>query len=285
MNDDAAGLPGPLLAHTGPILARERPRQGGFFDVTLLDAARGRFVLKQGDTPPAVAELAAESRVLDALAPYRPLVARPIAHVIEEDESGTGWFLFSCLPGQDLAHALWEPGSTPARRHGLIAAFGNLLRQIHDGWMPTGDLPRREDWLSWAVGAARANVVAGRVEVASSGAWSLGGRDPAEVVSEMEAERSRLQNEIAFGHGDYCLPNVLAVGETVSGVIDWSRGGWADRRFDIATGLRTIRYNLQDLNEEDPGDVATYLNTFLTAYGYEGPPESLRFFEALYVLL
>jgi hypothetical protein len=75
-----------------------------------------RWTLKVGRTPPTIAELEQENRVLDALAPWRPFVARPVASVVRD---GHGWFLFTCLEGTNIAHALWQPGSTPEQRHRL----------------------------------------------------------------------------------------------------------------------------------------------------------------------
>ena len=40
---------------------------------------------------------------------------------------------------------------------------------------------------------------------------------------------------------DWCLPNVLANNGRLTGAIDWSNGGYADRRYDIATGLWSLR--------------------------------------------
>jgi aminoglycoside 3'-phosphotransferase-2 len=62
----------------------------------------------------------------------------------------------------------------------------------------------------------------------------------------------------------------------IVGLIDWSAGGYADRRFDLATACWSIRYNLSD---------EAYVKTFLHAYGYQASPESLRYFEDLYFLL
>jgi aminoglycoside phosphotransferase (APT) family kinase protein len=53
----------------------------------------------------------------------------------------------------------------------------------------------------------------------------------------------------------------------VVGVIDWSRGSDADRRFDLATGLFNLRHNLRD---------AAHLTTVPGAYGYEEPVETLQ---------
>lgn len=265
----------------GPILETERPPQGGQFDVTLLTTAAGRFALKVGRTPEAVCALRDESRVLAALAAYRPLVAAPVGQI---EEGGTGWFLFTCLPGRNLAHALWEPGSTPARRHRLVALFGETLRRIHDTFAPPS-LPRDGNWTARKIKAARANATPEWVNslLATAGSW---GRDARELAAALNAFEDH-DTDLVFGHGDWCLPNVLVSDETVSGVVDWSWGQYLDRRFDLATGLRSLRYNLDELcaDPTDAGNVPRYLSTFLDAYGWPDPPETLRPFEALYSFL
>ncbi len=44
-------LPEELLSHTGRVLAVERPSQGLYYDVVILTAERGRFVLSGGREP------------------------------------------------------------------------------------------------------------------------------------------------------------------------------------------------------------------------------------------
>lgn len=265
----------------GPVLETERPPQGGQFDVTLLTTPGGKFVLKVGSTPETITALEEESRVLAALAAYRPVVAAPVGQI---EEDGKGWFLFTCLPGRSLAHALWEPGSTPERRKRLVARFGETLRHVHDTFAPPS-LPRDAHWLERKIEAARANATPEWVNslLATTGFW---GRDARELAAALNAFEYRA-TDLVFGHGDWCLPNVLVSDETVSGVVDWSWGQYLDRRFDLATGLRSLRYNLDELSD-DPADaahIADYLSTFLAAYGWPDPPETLRPFEALYSFL
>lgn len=45
-------------------------------------------------------------------------------------------------------------------------------------------------------------------------------------------------------HGDFCLPNLFALHGTISGMIDWGRGGVGDPYQDIALCYRSFRHNL-----------------------------------------
>jgi hypothetical protein len=150
--DSPEPIPAEIAAWTGPIRSIERPFQGENYAVTLLDAAAGRFVLKRGDTPRAVAELERESRVLEALQDQAPLVARPAGHVIA---GSRGHFLFTCIEGENLLGPLLRGDA--GERHRWIAAFGAMLRRVHE-WRP--DLPRPDDWLSDAVAQTQARRAA-----------------------------------------------------------------------------------------------------------------------------
>jgi aminoglycoside phosphotransferase len=66
----------------------------------------------------------------------------------------------------------------------------------------------------------------------------------------------------------------------VTGAVDWSWGGYADYRFDLATGLWSLRYNLGD-----DAAIDRYLASFLEGYGYADSADSLALFEAIYALM
>jgi kanamycin kinase len=261
-------LPAALAATLGPILAVETPPQGSAFEVVIVTTRRGRFAIKRGTTPATRAELAAESRVLQALQGEWPFVPAPVGFVPEAD---TETFAFTYIEGETMLAALQR--ADEAEKYALVAHFGATLRCIH-GWTPP--LPRPDDWLSTIIVREQA-----RMRTQPAGAVIRGthtrfdGCDARRLANDLGAWRPGVSTDLAFGHGDYCLPNVLVRRGAVVGVIDWSRGGYADRRFDLATGLFNLRYNLGD---------AAYLTTFLRAYGYEEPVETLPMFEALHAL-
>ena len=261
-------LPAELAATLGPILTVETPPQGSAFQVVIVMTSRGRFVIKRGTTLATRAELAEESRVLQALQGEWPFVAAPVGFVPEAD---TETLAFTYIEGETLLAALQR--ADEAEKHVLVARFGTVLRRIH-GWTPP--LPRPDDWLSMMIAREQARMAAQPAGAVISGTHTrFDGRNARRVATDLRAWRPRVTTDLAFGHGDYCLPNVLVRRGAVVGVIDWSRGGYADRRFDLATGLFNLRYNLGD---------AAYLTTFLRAYGYEEPVETLHMFEALHAL-
>lgn len=66
---------------------------------------------------------------------------------------------------------------------------------------------------------------------------------PAELFCWLEDHRH--EEELVFSHGDFCLPNVLADGDKVTGFIDLGRMGIADRWRDIAICDRSLRHNFE----------------------------------------
>lgn len=264
---DIASLPAEIAEQIGQNPTVERPFHGIEFETSIITSERGRAVLKIGRSARLGAELAAEQRVLVALAHYRPFVAAPLAFAVE---NGAGFSLLSYLPGGNLVEAVSE--EDVAGRHALMAQFAFTLRRIHS-WQTM--LPQPADWLNAAIARATRHVESGQTENPILHPGRFKGSDPSAVLADLRRWRPTIRNELVFSHGDYCLPNVLVQEGKVSGVIDWPRGGYADRRFDLATAAWSIGYNL-----EDPA----YVSTFLTAYGYDEPVETLSRFEALYVL-
>lgn len=257
-----------LVAVIGPIRAIEYPPQGTAFHVSILSSAGGRFVLKTARTPAMVEALGKEGRILAALQHYTPFVAQPLGEV-SGDHGYT--FLFTCLEGEPLHVVLNR--SAADERHRLIQQYAQALRRVHS-WTP--DLPRPADWLTETLKWVEAHIQARPLGAYVTGTNSrFDGADARHLFAKLQAQRPGLSNDVVFCHGDYCLPNVLIRDAYVGGVIDWSLGGYADRRFDLATAVFSMRLVWQD---------SDCLSTFLQAYGYAEPLETLDFFEALHAL-
>lgn len=133
----------------------ERPPQGGYYDVTILMAERGRFVLKAGRSAERVAELHAECRALAELHQQAGFVPRPVAHVVAGD---IGLFLFTCVEGFNLLATLAD--ASDVDRHTLLQGLGRALRVVHS-WQPASRRPA--DWVTEALAAAARSVASGAV--------------------------------------------------------------------------------------------------------------------------
>lgn len=245
-------VPADLLSCTGPPLRTEQPSQGCNYRVWALTAEQGRFILKTGDRPALLDELEREFQVLRGLEGS----GLPVPQAVARQD---GYFLFTYLDGEpmtDVIQRLDEAG-----RHRVAAEFGRALRDLHRYRPASGP---QADVLDLALERARANLAAGAEDVTT------------ERVAEWEALRRQYTGDPVFGHADYCLPNVLWLDGAYSGIIDWSGGGWTDRRVDLAAGVWTIGYNLGG---------GAYTETFLNAYGYEGSEADLTPFIRLWQLV
>ncbi|MHB8595309.1 MAG: aminoglycoside phosphotransferase family protein [Ktedonobacteraceae bacterium] len=266
-------LPGRLAEYVGPLHSIEYPPQGMDFKVYILSSARGRFVLKIADTPPMVKALANEAHILTALRDHVPFVAQPIGDAVESESQQTHAFLFTYVDGEPL-HIVLKHTDMVGRRH-LIVQFAQALRRIHS-WEP--DVPRPTNWLMDTFSWISANMLALPANTLVTGTNSrFDGTNARHLLADIQSWRTGISSDIVFGHYDYCLPNVLVQDNKVSGIIDWSGGGYIDRRFDLATALFTIRLanTLQD---------TSYLTDFLQGYGYKESIDTLYFFEALHAL-
>ncbi len=82
------------------------------------------------------------------------------------------------------------------------------------------------------------------------------GKTAKEILDLLQKTRPP-ENDLVFNHGDYCLPNILLQENRISGFVDLSRAGIADRYNDLAIASRSIRYNLGE----------AYENLFFEYYG------------------
>ena len=53
------------------------------------------------------------------------------------------------------------------------------------------------------------------------------------------------EEELVLSHGDYCLPNIFAKNNKISGFIDLGRSGIADKYQDIALCYRSLKDNME----------------------------------------
>lgn len=260
-------VPPHITAIVGPNPAWHRPFQGMASETTLLRSERGSFVLKRGRGARQAAELAAEQRVLHALRTYRPFVPEPLAFVMEGED---GLSLLRAIDGTNLVEAVRDADT--AGRHALVAVYAWALRRVH-GWAP--QLPRPLDWLDRALARAGRRVSRGDLTTPIALPGRFEGAEPEALIAWLRRIQPAIRGDLVFCHQDACMPNVLVGDGRATGVVDWAKGAYADRRFDLATACWSIGFNL--------GDEA-YQQTFLRAYGYGGDIEGLRPFEALYAL-
>ena len=190
-----------------------------------------RLVLKTGRGVPAIR---AEKERLAYLAGRLP-VPRVVHY---EEVHGRAFLLMERLPGRMLCDEVYL--HDPQQLVRLLAEAYTLLRRADLSDCPfdagTGAL----------LPAARVRVQRKQCSVsdAEPGTYGPGGfQNPAALLAWLEQHVPPC--EPGFVHGDFCLPNILVQGGTVSGFVDVGHCGLGDGWQDLALGLRSLQHNLK----------------------------------------
>jgi aminoglycoside phosphotransferase/GNAT superfamily N-acetyltransferase len=83
---------------------------------------------------------------------------------------------------------------------------------------------------------------------------------------------NRPTEDLAFTHGDYCLPNIFINDSEVTGFIDMGRGGIADKWQDIALCVRSLGYNLRHAEQQE------YIDLLFSHLGIKPDEEKNRYY-------
>ena len=106
------------------------------------------------------------------------------------------------------------------------------------------DCPCSVSRLTNRLKAAEYNVAHGLVDIENTEPETFGKgsfKDPEELLDWLK--NNRPPEDIVLTHGDYCLPNIFAKGDQISGFIDLGKAGPADRWQDIAIAIRSLAHN------------------------------------------
>ena len=106
------------------------------------------------------------------------------------------------------------------------------------------DCPCNVSRLSNRLKAAEYNVAHDLVDIENTEPETFvkgGFKNPAELLDWLK--NNRPPEDIVLTHGDYCLPNIFAKGDRISGFIDLGKAGPADRWQDIAIAIRSLDHN------------------------------------------
>ncbi len=207
------------------------------------------------DRPPG-SELTAEKDVLQWLSAK---LSVPRALALDSD-AGNEYLLMSEIPGLNAVDA--AAGITGVA---LVKLLASGLRLVHA--VPAAHCPFDRS-LDIQIAAASHNVEQGLVDESRFDQNRIG-RTALDLLSDLTRLRPSSE-DLAFTHGDYCLPNVIIDHDKISGFVDLSRAGIGDRYRDIALAVRSIKRNL------GPG----FENTFFEAYGLGEPdPAKIAYYQ------
>jgi aminoglycoside 3'-phosphotransferase-2 len=148
-------------------------------------------------------------------------------------EGAHDYLLLAEVPGVPLALATELP--IAAR----VTTFAEGLRRLHD--LPVAECPF-DGRLAARMAEATRRVEAGLVDE-SDFDEERQGRSAASVLGELRARlhASPIAESPVVTHGDYTLPNVLVAPDgRLSGYVDFTRLGVADRYQDLALAVRDV---------------------------------------------
>lgn len=174
-------------------------------------------------------ELAEEKQKLEWL--KGKLSVPEVRLFVQTDERD--YLLISEIEGAGAHEDLWKENVPRA-----IELLSKGLQMIHS--LPVTDCPFDET-LETKIEQARRRMELGLVDE-SDFDDERQGRTAEHLFRELIATKPSSE-DLVFTHGDYCLPNVVFKDWRLSGFIDWSRAGVADRYQDIALLARSVEFN------------------------------------------
>ena len=138
----------------------------------------------------------------------------PVPRVLYFEQVGQlQYLLLSAIPGRSAESEVYLSGSAA---QGMVRALARGLRQIHALGISDCPFPRH---LHITLAEAQQRVEQGLVDTADFNPENSE-RSPADILQELQNRRPR-NDDLVFTHGDYCLPNIILQGDSLSGFIDW----------------------------------------------------------------
>ena len=145
----------------------------------------------------------------------------------------------------------------------LVGELTDGLKMIHK--LPIADCPF-DARLEYKIELARERMINGLVDEKDFDEERQG-RTAEDLFQELIATAPTAE-DLVFTHGDYCTPNVILDKGKLSGFVDWSSAGIADKYQDIALLTRSVRYNFGKELEESVFEI----------YGIEPDWEKILFY-------
>lgn len=194
------------------------PTQGYTSDVVVINANRGKYVIKRATGTCFRNMLDNEYKVLSSINVQK--ISSPCIYEKYEDNEYS-WLLMEFIKGETLRNAIRE--STSSQRHKMLVNYGKMLWQIHSQKI---EINNNDDaWIERKLREAQYNLDNYRIE------GTVG------KLNYLKNNKPSMIKEV-FIHGDYTIDNVMFYGGEVSGVIDWGGGTIGDPRYDVALAIR-----------------------------------------------
>ncbi|EPX1481041.1 phosphotransferase [Campylobacter jejuni] len=174
-------------------------------------------------------------------------------------------------------------GMSPAKVYKLVGENENLYLKMTDSRYKgtTYDVEREKDMMLWLEGKLPvpkvlhferhdgwSNLLMSEADVDCEN-WEEDTpfKDPRELYDFLKTEKP--EEELVFSHGDLGDSNIFVKDGKVSGFIDLGRSGRADKWYDIAFCVRSIR---EDIGEEQ------YVELFFDLLGIKPDWEKIKYY-------
>ena len=159
----------------------------------------------------------------------------------------------------------------------LIGLAAKGIKMMWD--IDVSDCPCNASKLSERLRAAEYNVANGLVDIENTEPGTFGKdgfKDPLELLAWLKSNPP--EEDISLTHGDYCLPNVFALGGEISGFIDLGKMGPADKWQDIAIAIRSLSHNFSGKYTDGKKIFDFTAQMLLDALGIEMDEEKFRYY-------
>lgn len=167
----------------------------------------------------------------------------PVPRIIEwVSEMDVDYLLISEIKGKMLCDDFYL--KNPKLAVSLLAKGIHLLHSID-----ATDCPIRND-LNLKLKDAAENIRLNRVDRGDWESNSDGFSSPQNLLDFLKNNIPK-KEELVFTHGDYCLPNIIADKDQITGFIDLGRAGVADLWQDVALCIRSLWHNFRTKEYDD----------------------------------
>lgn len=167
----------------------------------------------------------------------------PVPQIVEwVSEKNFDYLLISEIKGKMLCDDYYL--KNPSLAVSLLAKGINLLHSVDVKNCPINN------GINKKLKDAAENIKLNRVDMEDWEASSNGFSSPQDLLNFL-SDTIPENEEPVFTHGDYCLPNIFADKEQITGFIDIGRAGVADLWQDVALCIRSLWHNFNTKEYDD----------------------------------
>ncbi|MCM3237370.1 aminoglycoside phosphotransferase family protein [Heyndrickxia oleronia] len=216
-------IPNEIMEDLNEIYSIRFPRQGYTSDIGLIESSRGLYALKRTKGKLFCSWLKREIIVLKCLTRETNLPVPKVKKFVQQKNPKESWALIEYIEGETLRTALTNEKNM-GKHQEIIYNFGSILSQIHLTSCPN-ELKFQQTWLEEMLLQAEYNLQNEKVDGTKL------------LLEKIKYNKPTVYRQTLI-HGDFTIDNVLVSNGVITGVIDWSGGGYGDPRYDVSLAIR-----------------------------------------------